>query len=226
MMSLQGAVIAFDLDGTLVDTAADLIGSMNVILAEHGLAAEPVDAARRLIGHGVAAAVARAFAEKGLALEGERLTEMVGRFTEVYRGRIALESRPFEGVPEMLDRLSAAGARLAVCTNKRTPLSIALLDALGLTPRFAAVIGGDLIAQKPDPRVLLHAIEQAGGAPDRALYVGDSMIDQATARAAGVPVVGVPFGYVETPLDPADFDGFIRQFSELPPLAERLLARP
>ena len=222
-MSLRGATIAFDLDGTLVDTVGDLIGSMNEVLAAQKLSSFSVDAGRRLIGHGVSAAVQRAFAEKGLALDGEPLARMVDRFTEVYRGRIAQESRAYPGVPETLDRLAAAGARLAVCTNKRTALSVALLDALGLTQRFAVVAGGDLIAQKPDPRILRYAIEKAGGTTGRALSVGDSMVDQATARAAGVPVVGVTFGYVQTPLKAADFDALIDRFEELPQIAERLL---
>jgi len=217
-MSLRGATIAFDLDGTLVDTVGDLIGSMNTVLAEEKLSPFPVEAGRRLIGHGVSAAVQRAFAEKGVALEGEPLARMVDRFTEIYRGRIAQESRAFEGV-------ATAGARLAICTNKRTALSMALLDALGLTSRFAFVAGGDLVAQKPDPRLLRYAIQQAGGTPDRALFVGDSMIDQATARAAGVPVVGVTFGYVPTPLRAEDFDALIDRFTDLPPVAERLLQR-
>src|SRR6185503_562881 len=124
-----------------------------------------------------------------------------GRFTEIYRGRIAQESRTADGAPEVLDWLAAQGARLAVCTNKRTALTRQLLDALDLTSRFDAIVGGDLIAQKPDPRLLHYTIEQAGGDPGRALMVGDSYVDQATARAAQVPVVGVTFGYVDRPLD-------------------------
>jgi len=223
-MSLQGAVIAFDLDGTLVDTAGDLIGSINQVLGEQGLAPFPVEAARWLIGHGVNAAVQRAFAERGQTLDGGGLADRVARFTEIYRGRIAQESVPFPGVPETLDRLVEAGARLAVCTNKRTALSVALLDALKLTDRFAFVAGGDLVAQKPDPRLLRYAIEQAGGSAGRALSVGDSMIDQATARAACVPVVGVTFGYVPTPLKAGDFDALIDRFEELPAVADRLLS--
>ena len=225
-MSLRGATIAFDLDGTLVDTIGDLIGSMNQLLGEQGLSPFPIDAGRRLIGHGVSAAVERAFVEKGEHPESSRLAALVDRFTEIYRGRIALESAPFPGVTETLDRLAAAGATLAVCTNKRTALSLELLDALQLTSRFAVVAGGDLIAQKPDPRILRYAIDQAGGDIAWSLYVGDSMVDQATARAAGVPVVGVTFGYVEPPLKAADFDALIDRFEELPDIAERLVGRP
>jgi phosphoglycolate phosphatase len=118
---------------------------------------------------------------------------------------------------------SAKGARFAVCTNKRTDLSLALLDALKLTPRFEAVVGADQAVQKPDPRLLFLAIERAGGRPDRALYVGDSVVDLQTARAARVPIAGVSFGYSEEPLRAEDFDALIDRFADLPGVAERLL---
>ena len=222
--ALAGAVVAFDLDGTLVDTAPDLIGALNVVLAEQSLPPFPQVAARHLVGRGVRALIERGFAEAGRPLAPDAVTALTGRFIEVYLGRIAQESRSFPGLEAALDDLAAAGARLAVCTNKRTDLSLALMDALGLTARFAAIVGGDQIAQKPDPRVLFLAIEKAGGTPARTLFVGDSTIDLHTARAARVPVVGVSFGYSEEPLRPEDFDGFIDAFAELPDLATRLLA--
>jgi phosphoglycolate phosphatase len=222
-MSLQGAVIAFDLDGTLVDTAPDLIGALNEVLAEHGLPALPVGAARSLVGRGARALIELGFAEAGRVLTPDQTPALLERFLSVYLGRVARESLPFEGLEPALDRLSALGARLAVCTNKRTDLSLALLDALKLTSRFEAVIGSDLVAQKPDPRLLYLAIERAGGVKERALFVGDSYVDHATARAAGVPIVGVSFGYVEEPLKPQDFDAMIDAFAELPAAAERLL---
>ncbi len=221
--ALRGAVVAFDLDGTLVDTAPDLIGSLNIILGEESLPPVPLASARNLVGAGVKALIERGFAQAGRPLEPARAQVLMDRFIPIYLGRIALESRPFEGLEAALDDLSSAGARLAVCTNKRTDLSLALLDALQLTGRFQAVIGADQGVQKPDPRLLFLAIEKAGGEPGRALFVGDSPIDLATARAANVPVVGVSFGYSPEPLRAEDFDGFIEHFGDLPALARRML---
>ena len=222
-MSLRGAVIAFDLDGTLVDTAPDLIGALNSVLAENGLPSVPVASARNLVGRGAQSLIERGFSQAGRPLDPERTPGLVDRFIGAYLGRIARDSTPFDGLEAALDELAAAHAILAVCTNKRTDLSLALLDALGLTQRFAAVIGADLAVQKPDPSLLYLAIERAGGRPDRALYVGDSVVDLATARAAGVPIVGVSFGYCEEPLRAEDFDDLIHSFADLPEAAGRLL---
>ena len=222
--TLRGAVVAFDLDGTLVDTAPDLIGALNEVLAEHGHPPVPVESARNLVGRGARFLIERGFSQAGEALQPEQLAALTEHFIARYLLRIAQDSAPFEGLEPALDLLAEAGAILAVCTNKRTDLSLALLGELGLTPRFAAIIGADQAAQKPDPRLLFLAIEKAGGTPDRALFVGDSPIDLATARAAGVPVVGVSFGYSEEPLVAADFDGFIDAYADLPGLAARLLA--
>jgi phosphoglycolate phosphatase len=217
----------FDLDGTLIDTAPDLIGSLNALLAEQGLPPVALSDARHLVGQGAKAMIERGFAQAGEPLPGQKVPALFDRFIEIYVARIAQESVIFEDLETTLDLLAAEGAALAVCTNKRTDLSLALLDALGLTRRFAAIIGPDMApAPKPDPRHLLAAISAAGGDPARALMVGDSLSDVLAAKAAGVPVAVVSFGYTETPAAELGADVLIDHFTELPAIARRLLARP
>ena len=221
---LAGAVVAFDLDGTLVDTAPDLIGTLNYMLAEHGHDGLPLASARTLVGHGARVMIERGFAAAGETVEPPRMDALFAHFIDLYVARIAMASRPNPGVIEALDELERAGARFAVCTNKRTDLSLALLDALDLTRRFAAIVGPDLAgAAKPDPRHLVFAIERAGGTLGRALMVGDSRADVEAAKAAHVPVVAVSFGYSDVP--PADLraDALIDHFAELSAAAHRLI---
>ena len=225
LADLAGAVIAFDLDGTLVDTAPDLIGVLNYILAEHGHDGLPLESARSVVGHGARAMLTRGFAAAGETLATADMDRLFEHFIELYVGRIAMASRPFPGLIEALDDLEAAGARFAVCTNKRTDLSLALLDALDLTRRFAAVVGPDLAgAYKPDPKHLAYTVEAAGGRLDRALMVGDASTDTGAARAARVPVIAVSFGYNDAPIAELGADAVIDHFGELPATARRLLA--
>lgn len=224
-MRLDGATIAFDLDGTLVETAPDLIGSLNVVLGERGLPAVPVAAARSLVGGGARALIQRGFTLAGEPLDEAEVPGLVARFIVVYRGRIASESRPFEGMEAALDTLAAAGATLAVCTNKPTDLSLLLLEALGLRARFAAVVGGDRAPKpKPDASHLLLAIAEAGGDPDRAVMVGDSRADAGAAQAARVPCILFPFGYTDTPAEELGAEMVVQSYAELPAAVERLLA--
>lgn len=223
-MPLSGATIAFDLDGTLVDTAPDLIGTLNLMLVEHGLPTVPLASARHLVGGGARRMLEHGFREAGARFDAGDMPLMVERFVELYRDRIADESRPFEGVEAVLDELAGDGARLCVCTNKRTDLSIALLDELGLLHRFAAVVGPDAVSRrKPDRAHLVEAIALAGGELGRALMVGDSDNDVLPARAAGVPVVAVSFGYTETPPAELGADRLIDRFGQLPEVARDLL---
>jgi phosphoglycolate phosphatase len=223
-MSLAGATFAFDLDGTLVDTAPDLIGALNLVLAEQDLPPVPLATERLLVGRGARALVERGFVLAGREVPTDSVPGLVARFIEVYLGRIAVESRPFEGVEATLDALAAEGARLVVCTNKRTDLSLALLDALDLTRRFTAVVGADRApAPKPDPRHVLAAIAEAGGDPAHAVMVGDSVFDIAAARAADVPAIAVSFGYTETPVAELGADLIVDRFAALPAAGLALL---
>ena len=224
-MTLRDAVIAFDLDGTLVDTAPDLIGALNAVLEEEQLPSVPPDSARLLVGRGAKALLMRGFAMAERPLESEHEKRLIERYVELYFERITRESRPFPGLEQALDALQGAGARLVVCTNKRTDLSLALLEGLGLARRFGAVVGADAApAPKPDPRHLQTAVEAVGGRLERALMIGDSEADVGAAKNAGVPVVAVAFGYCDGPVQDLGADVVIHDFAELPAVAERLLA--
>jgi phosphoglycolate phosphatase len=215
--ALNGVTVVFDLDGTLVETAPDLVATLNMILEQEGVAPLPMAQARTMIGRGARALVAKGFAASGKPIESEALDGLFERFIVHYRAHIADASHPYPGLIGALDALQAAGAILGVCTNKRTDLSVALLKALGLAPYFKAIVGADQAkAPKPDASHLLTAIEAAGGDPARAIMVGDSASDAGTARAAGTPLILVTFGYTETPVEDLGADIVIDAFDQLP----------
>jgi phosphoglycolate phosphatase len=223
--ALGGATIAFDLDGTLVDTAPDLVGALNTILAQETLPPLPFDEVRLMVGRGARALLERGFAAAGAPLGADRAPTLVERFIAVYLDRIADQSAPFPGVIEVLTELKAAGAKLVVCTNKLTNLSVALLDAVGLTPFFDAVVGADLApAAKPDGRHVVAAIAAVGGDPARAVMIGDSVNDALGARNASVPCVLVSFGYTEDPVETLGADLVIHSFLDVPRACIALLA--
>jgi phosphoglycolate phosphatase len=222
---LRGATIAFDLDGTLVDTAPDLIGTLNYILAEEGIAPLPFESARPFIGHGARRLLEKGLHAQGHAVEEARLDALLARFIAHYGGRSAELSRPYPGVVQALTELKAAGARLSVCTNKLTGLSIPILEALGLAPFFDSIIGADLApAPKPDPRHLMTAVETAGGRIDRAVMVGDASTDAGAARAAGAHLILVSFGYTEIPTADLKPDRLIDHYDQLVPACIALLS--
>ncbi len=208
--------IVFDLDGTLVDTAPDLIETLNVVFRSEGLPAVPYDAARLAIGGGAKRMIVRGLEAEGRAVEPDLVERLFVQFIDYYSAHIADRSRPFPGLEPALDSLSARGFILAVCTNKLEGLSLQLLKTLGLTDRFAAICGQDTFGiQKPDPVILQRTIERAGGAPARAVMIGDSETDILTARAAGIPVVAVDFGYSDPPVSEFHPDRLISHFDAL-----------
>jgi phosphoglycolate phosphatase len=217
----------FDLDGTLIHTAPDLMGALNVLLTEEGLPSLPIAIAGSIVGKGAKVMIERGFQAAGEPLEAARAAALFERYIALYLARIAQESGPFDGMTAALDALEAEGAVLAVCTNKRTDLTLALLDALDLTRRFAAIVGADM-AQKPKPDAghLLMTIEKAGGDPNRALMVGDSINDALAARNAKVPVVLVTFGYTDTPAAELEHDILIEHFDGLFEAALKLIPPP
>jgi len=218
------ATIVFDLDGTLVDTAPDLIAALNALFAREGLPPVPYAHARNLIGGGARRMIERGLVAEGVPVRPGDLDRLLARFVEHYAARIADLSRPFPGLEAALDRLAAAGCNFAVCTNKLEWLSLRLIDKLGLTARFAAICGQDTFSvQKPDPDILRRTVARAGGRLDRAVMVGDSANDIDTARAAGVPVVAVDFGYTEIPVALLGPDRVISHFDALPAAVNDLM---
>jgi len=209
--------VVFDLDGTLVDTAPDLIAALNYVLDREGLPPVPFESARNMIGAG-----ARKLIERGLEVDGrvtstDDLNRLTKDFVDYYADHIAEASRPFEGLEAALDELAALGCRFAVCTNKLEWLSKRLLDQLGLSGRFSAICGADTFGvAKPDPIILQQTVARAGGAIGATIMVGDAGPDVGVARRAGVPVIGVEFGYTDVPIAELKPDRLIGHMRDLP----------
>jgi phosphoglycolate phosphatase len=221
---MTAPTIVFDLDGTLVDTAPDLLDSLNVLFAREGLGAIDLDEGRSMIGGGVKRLIERGLSLQGRAFTPAHIDALFKDYVAHYAAHIADRSRPFPGVEAALDVLAQRGSRLAVCTNKLAWLSVRLLDALKLSARFVTICGQDTFGiQKPDPLVLRRTIEAAGGKLDAAIMVGDSATDITTARAAGVPVVAVDFGYTEVPVAALKPDRIISHFDALPAAVRELM---
>jgi phosphoglycolate phosphatase len=223
---MSAPTIVFDLDGTLVDTAPDLVATLNVVLTGLGLSAIPYENARNFVGGGARMMIERGLGAQGRTLPAPDLDRLTAEFLDYYSAHIADRSHPFAGVEAALDDLAAAGCVLAVCSNKFASLSIPLLTALGLAGRFAAICGPDTFGiSKPDPAILLATLARVGGNAAQAVMIGDSVTDIATAHAAHVPVVAVDFGYTEIPIAELGPDAVISAFSELPAAVSAVLRR-
>jgi phosphoglycolate phosphatase len=215
-MTTAASVLIFDLDGTLAETAGDLMGTLNVILMREGLAPLPLADARNLLGAGARALIARGFAQAGQSLSPEKLQRLFVDFLDHYNAHIADNSWLFPGVEAALDRFAQAGYALAICTNKLERSSHLLLRALGIAERFQFVCGQDTFGvAKPDPTPLIETIGRLGGDKSRAIMVGDSRSDIDAARAAGVPVIAVDFGYTDVPVAQLHPDRVISHFDQL-----------
>lgn len=214
-------IVGFDLDGTLLDTHADLGAAMNHALALAGRPPVPIGEVRALIGGGGRTMLRRALDLSGGVPEGfDALHEALVQY---YEANIAVHSRLFPGGLEVLDALAAAGVKLAVVSNKLERLSVRVLDALGLAPRFYTIIGGDTLGKgraKPSRDPIDAMIARGGGG--RAVFVGDTTYDIGAARAAGIASVAASFGFNDLPAAELGADAVIGHFDELIGALQRL----
>jgi phosphoglycolate phosphatase len=222
---MQGATLVFDLDGTLVDTAPDLIGAGNYVLERRGFAPVAPHKLRPEISFGARKLIQRGLREHGQTLPEADVDSMLAEFLTYYADHICDHSRPFPEVIAQLRHFKAAGCKLAVCTNKVEHLSRALLDRLDMTGLFDGIAGRDTFhVCKPHPDHLLGAIRLSGGTPDRAIMVGDSDVDISTARAAGIPCIAVDFGYTPVPVHELGPTSVISHYREFTAAVGRILA--
>jgi phosphoglycolate phosphatase len=214
-------ILVFDLDGTLAETAGDLIATLNVILARQDIGPVSLSEGRTMVGAGARSLIQRGYEKAGKAISGEPLEKLFRDFLDYYEAHIADNSHLFEGVESALDHFQAKGWLLAVCTNKVQVPARHLLEKLGAAGRFAAICGQDTFqidgkaVCKPDPRALLMTIEKACGNPAQAIMIGDSRTDIDTAKAASIPVVAVDFGYTDQHVSAFGPDSVISHFDQL-----------
>lgn len=210
-----GPALIFDLDGTLADTAPDLLGATNAVLAARGRPGVDLTSLRHMVGFGARALILQAMEASGAPVTEEELPPLVEIFLSHYRSHIADDSVLFPGVTETLAALKRDGARLAILTNKPQELTDLLLPALGLGQSFAAVYGaGRKSYTKPDPRIFHDVVTDCGGGP--AVMIGDSITDLNTARAANAPCILVSYGFTPVPARELGADAVIDDFAQLP----------
>lgn len=221
---MDGLSVVFDLDGTIIDTAPDLVIATNRTLNAFDMDGIDEAVVKRFVGHGSRAMLSAAVKYLGHDIGEQELDEMSERFIDLYSEDIPGESRPFPGLVKALTELQRGRALLGVCTNKRENLSVKLLQALELGDYFGAVLGADTLpVRKPDPAHLLETVTRLGGDPARAIMVGDSETDAKTAKAARIPFIAVSFGYRNCVIEDLGADAVIDHFDELIPALGRIL---
>jgi phosphoglycolate phosphatase len=217
------SAVVFDLDGTLIDSAPDVAAALNRALAAEGRRPLSLSEVQQLVGEGAKPLIRRAWAATGPELPEADLPAALERYLGEYAARPSEHTVVYDGVIEVLDRLEAEGLTLAVCTNKPSIMTRLVLEALGWSGRFRAVVGGDDTAYpKPDGRHVLETLERMGHGVEGAVYVGDSATDVAAARAAGLPVVAVRWGYARMEPEALGADLLIDRFADLPEALTRL----
>jgi len=226
---LSGATVVFDLDGTIVHTAPDLVRATNHVMAQACLPSAPAEIITAAVGGGARAMITAALHAAGQPPDRVDMDPLLSMFTQYYTANIADESHPFPGLVEVLDYFAEAGARMGVCTNKRVGNAVLLLETLKLDGYFGAILGADsLEVRKPHPDHLLTTIARCGGDPAHAVMIGDSGPDIEVARAAGIPAIAVTHGYSDEPVESLAPDRIIDDLRALPEIVAALLtaARP
>ncbi len=219
---MSDSAVIFDLDGTLVDTAPDLMSATNHVLGLMKRRAISMTEVRAFVGHGARNLIVRSVNATGDPVDGKTLDFYHAEFLRYYERNIAVGSEPFPGAVALLQRLSGNGMKLGICTNKLEGLSVRLIEALGLAKYFGAIIGPDTInIAKPDPAPYREALRRLGAS--RSIMVGDSETDILTARAAQVPVIAVTFGYTPEPVAKFAPDYIVSHFDEMWPIIQKTL---
>lgn len=225
-MSKPPFAVVFDLDGTLIDTAPDLLSAVNAVLVAEGRKPLPLETLRHLVGHGAKVMLDHAMLETGDGVPPERAAELVDNFLNHYRGNIAAASVPFPGVEDVLRGFQKEGVAMGICSNKPHDMTELLLNEVGLTHFFGSIHGAGRTAKnKPDPMHLNAVIQELGADKAHTVMVGDSMPDVAVARAVGVPVIVMSYGYTPTPTHELGADAVTGDFRQVPGLVEALLDR-
>ena len=211
-------IVGFDLDGTLIDTSGDLAAAVNHAIGTVGLAPFPVPDIRPFVGQGARVMLDRALAASD-AQDDALLAQLLPVLLDYYQANLSARSVPYPGLLDAMDALAAAGVTLAICTNKAERFALPLMHQLGLSHRFASIVGGDTVGVgKPDPAPIHAMIERAGGG--RTIFIGDTINDIAGARNAGVASVAVSFGFLDGPVEELQADAIIHHFDELLPLLQ------
>lgn len=218
------ALVIFDLDGTLIDTAVDLVASLNHAIGTIGLQPFSTDEVGHLVGRGARVMIDRALVSHGHPGDVETIDRLLPVFLDHYAASIPGASAPYPDLKEALDGLAAAGMRLAVCTNKQEAFARTLIDRLSLTEHFVAITGGDTFdVRKPDAGHIRGTVTAAGGDLANTVMIGDSINDIAAARNAGVPSIAVSFGYSDAPVATLGATVVIDRYTDLTPALIRSL---